>query len=54
MKMDVWMALEPAVILGLLGAEILENDMNLFFIAVGVSMRLFRTVDSERNVMGAD
>jgi hypothetical protein len=26
MKMDLWMALEPEVILGLVGAEIVENS----------------------------
>jgi hypothetical protein len=36
MKMDVGMALEPAVVLGLVGIEIVENDMNFFFVAIGV------------------
>ena len=36
MKMDVGMAFEPAVVLGLVGIEIVENDMDFFFVAVGV------------------
>ena len=36
MKMDIGMALEPPVVLGLVGIEIVENDMNFFFVAVGV------------------
>jgi hypothetical protein len=35
-KMDVRMALEPAVVFGLVGIEIVENDVNFFFIAVSV------------------
>jgi hypothetical protein len=33
--MHVGMALEPAVVLGLVGIEIVEDDMNLLFFAVG-------------------
>ena len=36
MKMDIGMALEPPVVLGLVGIEIVENDMNFFFGAVGI------------------
>jgi hypothetical protein len=32
-KMDVGMALEPAVVLGFVGIEIVENDMNFLFVA---------------------
>jgi hypothetical protein len=37
MKMDVGMALEPAVVFGLVSIEIIENDMNFFFVAVAVN-----------------
>ena len=39
MKMDVGMALEPAVVFGLVGIEIIENDMNFFFVVVAVILR---------------
>ena len=31
MKMDIGMALEPAVVLRFVGIEIVEDDMNFFF-----------------------
>ena len=34
-QMHVGMALEPAVVLGFVGIEIVENDMNFLFLAVG-------------------
>ena len=34
-QMHVGMALEPAVVLGLVGIEIVEDDMNLLFLSVG-------------------
>lgn len=34
--MHVGMALEPAVVLGFVGVEIVENDVNFLFLAVGV------------------
>ena len=34
-QMHVGMALEPAVVLGLVSTEIVEDDMNLLFLAVG-------------------
>ena len=34
-QMHVGMALEPAVVLGLVGTEIVEDDMNLLFLSVG-------------------
>ena len=37
MKMDVGMALEPAVVFGLVSIEIIKNDMNFFFVAVAVN-----------------
>ena len=37
MQMDVGMALEPAIVLGLVGIEVIENDMNFFFLAVGIN-----------------
>ena len=36
MKMDVRMALEPVIVFGLVGIEIVENDMNFLFLAVGL------------------
>ena len=36
METHVGMTLEPAVVFGLVGIEIIENDMNFFFVAVGV------------------
>ena len=36
MQMHVGMALEPAVVLGFVGIEIVENDVNFLFLAVGV------------------
>jgi hypothetical protein len=33
--MHLGMALEPAIVLGLVGIEIVENDMNFFFFVVG-------------------
>jgi hypothetical protein len=36
MKIDVGMALEPAVVLGFVGIETVQNDMNFFFVAAGV------------------
>ena len=35
-KMHVGMALETAVVLGFVGVEIVENDVNFLFLAVGV------------------
>ena len=35
-QMHVGMALEPAVVLGFVGIEIVENDVNFLFLAVGV------------------
>ena len=35
-QMHVGMALEPAVVLGLVGIEIVEDDVNFLFLAVGV------------------
>jgi len=37
MKVDVGMALEPAVVFGLVSIEIIENDVNFFFVAVAVN-----------------
>ena len=34
--MDVGMTLEPAVVLGFVGTKVVENDMNLFVVAVRI------------------
>ena len=48
MKMDIGMALEPPVVLGLVGIEIVENDMNFFFVAVGVYNAIHEIQNSRR------
>src|SRR5260370_41586626 len=37
MKMDIGMTLEPAIVLGLVGVEVIENDVNFFFVAVRIN-----------------
>ena len=37
MKMNVRMAFEPTIVLGPVGVEIVENDMNFFLVAVGIN-----------------
>ena len=34
--MDIGMAFEPAVILGLVGIEVVQNDVNFFFVSVAI------------------
>ena len=37
MKMDVRVALEPAIVLGLVGIEIIENDVNFSLVAIRIN-----------------
>jgi len=36
MKMDIGMTLQPAVVLGLVGIKVIENDMNFSVVAVRI------------------
>ena len=37
MKMDVWMAFEPSIVLGLVSTEIVENDVDFFFVTIAIN-----------------
>jgi hypothetical protein len=51
--MHVGMAFEPAVVLGLVGIEIVEDDVNFLFLSVGFALWRGGTASARNVVKGS-